>query len=198
MATDTSYNEKELLFRISLGEEKAFAALVKKYSGLLYTYLFKIVKDHDVAGDVVQEIFTQLWLTRESLTKVESFRSYLFVISRNHAIRLLKNIDKEQESLRQWWHWKGETAHSPVALEDVPAEAFDVVIREAINRLPPQQQKAWLLSRRDGRKYAEIAAEMNISRESVKKYLQIASASIADYIKQHGLPSVLAYLVMKL
>lgn len=171
---------------------------MKKYSGLLYTYLFKIVKDHDVAADVVQEIFTQLWLTRESLTKVDSFRSYLFVISRNHAIRMLKNIGKEQELLSQWWRWKGETAHDPVVLEDAPVEAFDLIVREAINRLPPQQQKAWLLSRRNGRKYAEIAEEMNISRETVKKYLQIASASIAEYIKNQGLPSMLVYLMIKL
>ena len=83
--------------------------LVNMYSGLLFTYLVKLTKDRDIASDVVQDIFTQLWLTRESLKGVESFRSWLFVISRHHAVRMLKNIDRENRK-RQEWHQLTQTS----------------------------------------------------------------------------------------
>src|SRR5689334_11477936 len=150
--------------------------LVKMYSGLLFTYLVKLTKDRDIASDVVQDIFTQLWLTRESLKGVESFRSWLFVISRNHAVRMLTNIDKENRK-RQEWHQLTQPTAVNTELQDQAAlkEAYDTLVTNAIDQLPPQQKRVWILARIEGKKYAEIAQEMHLSRETVKKYLQIAS-----------------------
>jgi RNA polymerase sigma-70 factor (ECF subfamily) len=195
----SQYEERDLLLQIAEGDESAFAIMVKKYSGLLFTYLIKLTKDRDIASDVVQDIFTQLWLTHESLRNVESFRSWLFVISRNHAVRMLKNIDKEYKFRQEWWRLTQPYANGLMAQEQAALrEAYDAMVHHAIHRLPPQQQKVWILSRQNGKKYAEIAEEMNISRETVKKYLQLASSSIADYVKNHGLPLVLTYLIMEL
>jgi len=173
--------------------------LVKAYSGLLFTYLVKITKDQDIASDVVQEIFTQLWLTRESLREVESFRSWLFVISRHHAVRMLKNIDREYKK-REEWHQITQTVAGGMEAQDEAAlkDAYDILVKSAVDRLPPQQKKVWMLARLEGRKYAEIAAEMQISRETVKKYLQIASSSIVDHIRNNGLPIIISFLIIKL
>ena len=199
MPVNLTYNEQELLLQIAEGDEPSFAKLVKSYSGLLSTYLFKLTKDRDIARDVVQEIFTQLWLTRESLRNVESFKAYLFTISRNHAVRLLKSIDKEYKHRQEWW----QLTQSGVSIQETNEQAllenaYDSIMQDAIGRLPTQQKRAWLLARKEGRKYAEIAVEMNISKETVKKYLQLASASITDYVKTNGISLILTYLVIKL
>jgi len=193
------HSERQLLLQISAGDEKAFSMLVKMYSGLLFTYLVKLTKDRDIASDVVQDIFTQLWLTRESLKGVESFRSWLFVISRNHAVRMLKNIDKENRK-RQEWHQLTQPTAVNTELQDQAAlkEAYDTLVTNAIDQLPPQQKRVWILARIEGKKYAEIAQEMHISRETVKKYLQIASSSIVDYIRDHGLNIIIAFLIKEL
>ncbi|MBO9571980.1 MAG: sigma-70 family RNA polymerase sigma factor, partial [Chitinophagaceae bacterium] len=67
--------------------------------------------------------------------------------------------------------------------EPEPAPAMQW-IEEAIGQLPAQQKKVWLLSRREGKKYAEIAEEMNISRETVKSYLKLANTSIMQQLQQ--------------
>ncbi|NLR80125.1 RNA polymerase sigma factor [Chitinophaga eiseniae] len=192
-------SDRQLLLQVSEGDEQAFAMLVKAYSGLLFTYLVKITKDQDIASDVVQEIFTQLWLTRESLREVESFRSWLFVISRHHAVRMLKNIDREYKK-REEWHQITQAAADGLEAQDEASlkEAYDILVKNAVDRLPPQQKKVWMLARLEGKKYAEIAAEMQISRETVKKYLQISSSSIVDYIRNNGLPIVISFLIIKL
>lgn len=171
--------------------------LVKTYAGLLFTYLVKLTKDRDIASDVVQDIFTQIWLTRESLKEVESFRSWLFVISRNHAVRMLKSIDREHKQ-REEWYQATQTGSGEGYDQAAIKEAYDNLVKSAIDRLPPQQKKVWTLARIEGKKYVEVAAEMQISRETVKKYLQIASSSIADYIKSHGLPVIISFLLMEL
>lgn len=172
--------------------------LVRMYSGLLFTYLVKLTKDRDIASDVVQDIFTQLWLTRESLKRVESFRSWLFVISRHHAVRMLKSIDRENKMRQDWYLLTSHTESiEPGDLASLK-EAYDTLVKNAIDRLPAQQKKVWILARIEGKKYVEIAEEMNISRETVKKYLQIASSSIVDYIRKNGLPIIISFLIMKL
>lgn len=193
------HSERQMLLQISGGDEHAFSMLVKMYSGLLFTYLVKLCKDRDIASDVVQDIFTQLWLTRESLKGVDSFRSWLFVISRNHAVRVLKNIDRENRKLQEW-HQVTQTNSGNTDTQDLTSlkEAYDNLVKSAIDRLPPQQKKVWILARIEGKKYAEIAQEMHISRETVKKYLQIASSSIVDYIRNHGLHIIIAFLVKEL
>lgn len=173
--------------------------LVNMYSGLLFTYLVKLTKDRDIASDVVQEIFTQLWLTRESLKGVESFRSWLFVISRHHAVRMLKNIDRENRKRKEWHQLTQTSLDNPEVRDQASLkDAYDSLVKNAIDRLPPQQKKVWILARLEGKKYAEIAQEMNISRETVKKYLQIASSSIVDYIRNYGLNIIIAFLIRKL
>lgn len=198
MSAENSYSDRQLLLQISEGDEQAFAVLVKMYSGLLFTYLVKLTKDRDIASDVVQDIFTQLWLTRESLKGVESFRSWLFVISRHHAVRMLKNIDRENKIRQEWHQLQADPVNMEARDQASLKEAYDNLVNNAIDRLPPQQKKVWSLARIEGKKYAEIAEEMHISRETVKKYLQIASLSIVDYIKSHGLPVIIAYLIMEL
>lgn len=192
-------SDRQLLLQISEGDEQAFAMLVKAYSGLLFTYLVKITKDQDIASDVVQEIFTQLWLTRESLREVESFRSWLFVISRHHAVRMLKSIDREYKKREEWYQITQTVADGMEAQDEASLkDAYDILVKSAVDRLPPQQKKVWMLARLEGRKYAEIAEEMQISRETVKKYLQIASSSIVDYIRNNGLPIIISFLIIKL
>lgn len=198
MSTIHHYSDRQLLLQISEGDEQAFAMLVRMYSGLLFTYLVKLTKDRDIASDVVQDIFTQLWLTRESLKRVESFRSWLFVISRHHAVRMLKSIDRENKMRQDWYLLTSHTESiEPGDLASLK-EAYDTLVKNAIDRLPAQQKKVWILARIEGKKYVEIAEEMNISRETVKKYLQIASSSIVDYIRKNGLPIIISFLIMKL
>jgi len=68
-------------------------------------------------------------------------------------------------------------------VEDQSDTDFHSLIDEAIDRLPPRRRDVYLLNRRQGMSYNEIAALLNISRESVKTHLQLATSSITSFIK---------------
>jgi RNA polymerase sigma-70 factor (ECF subfamily) len=170
-----------LLQDVSNGSEKAFRELVHRYADLLHTYIYQLTRCRETAEEVVQDIFLQIWMCRETLGGIRNFRTYLFVISRNKALNVLKKALRERRHQAEWERTvpgaEAEAAHSEL-------EGRLSLVEEAILHLPPQQRQAWVLSRRQGKKYEEIAKEMNLSRETVKKYIQYATQSITRYVTQ--------------
>lgn len=176
------YNESKLLQRIADGDGIAFREMVLRYSGLLYTYVFKHIESKEIAEELVQDVFMQIWLTRETLRELRNFRTYLYVVSRNQALNLVKKMAREHLLKREYQDW----SH----LQEVEEQTIDherqlSIIEEAIEKLPPQQKKAWILSRKQNLTYLQAAQEMGISRETIKTYLQHAHIFIAKYLAEH-------------
>jgi RNA polymerase sigma factor (sigma-70 family) len=168
-------DEKELLRQVADGDERAFTRLFDHYHQRLGIHIYRITRSEEIAEELVHDVFLKLWLNRELLSGIDNFAVYLFVVSKNAALNALKKIASEKLKF--------------TGLEDVaesPAEQPDdyryVLIDEAIDQLPPQQRQVYMLSRHQRLSYHEIAFQMGISRETVKKYLQIATASIVSYI----------------
>lgn len=184
MATSTLHNEKELLMLASQGDEAAFTQLFYAYHNKLGAYVLHLTKSRETAEEIVEDVFIKIWTGRDSLATVEHFESYLYVLSRNHAFNCLRGIAREEvrkrkaeEKVRKWYE------------NEDPAESeedYYPILDEAVEKLPAQQQTAYILSRRNRLKYEEIAKQMDISRETVKKYLQLANRFIISYVRSHG------------
>lgn len=184
-------NEKELLMHVTLGNESAFRSLFALYHQQLGKYIFQLTENIGLAEEVVQDVFLKIWLKREALANVENFKAYLFVISKNHALNCLKKQAKEwlqEKELRRpdYVDFIGDETENP----------YYSWLDEAIDQLPPQQKKVYLLSRHERLKYAEIAIHLNLSKETVKKYLQIANNSIMEYMHSKLVPQVLILLMV--
>lgn len=178
MIKNQSADEKELLLLVAAGDEQAFRKLVLDYSGLVFKFIYQHLEDRSLAEEIVQDIFVKLWLTRETLAHLHSFRSFLLVVSRNHVFNAIKKMVREKN---KEWEWQQE-AKQPDEEDDHNQELLFLLMEEAVELLPPQQQKAWTLCRKMGLKYEQAAAEMKVSKDAIKKYLQYANASIKKYI----------------
>lgn len=196
MYTPNYLNEQELLLRIADGDEFAFKRLFNAYHQQLGTHIFRLTDSMELAEEVVQDVFLKIWTNREELKDVRNFKAYLFVISKNQALNCIKKIMREQ---KQQQHWEAENAsEEALVMQDTELNKYYTLLDLAINNLPPQQQKVYLLSRHERLKYAEIAEEMNISRETVKKYLQLAVSFISTYLKSNSDIVVFILLYFKL
>ncbi|MCK7555658.1 sigma-70 family RNA polymerase sigma factor [Chitinophaga sedimenti] len=180
--------ESGLLERVAKGDENAFTLLVDQYSPLLHTFLLRITGDRWLAEEAVQDAFVRIWLNRESLRNVQHFKAYLFVVSKNFALKALQKALKEDARQGAWQAFYEQTRD-----EQPDREPALALIDEAITRLPPQQAKVWTLSRRKGLSYMEIATELGISSETVKKHLQAARQFIIRYVESH---MVLLYILL--
>lgn len=179
MSYPHSYDEKEILSQVATGDELAFSALLKKYHQLLGTYVLRFTRSRELTEEIVQDVFMKIWVNKEMLTTVADFRAYLFVLTKNHVLNCLKKQARERLLTTSL----DALPVIPDVRDPLTTNTHYELIDEAIDQLPPQQQKVYLMSRHERLKYAEIALRLNISRETVKKYLQISSDSIAAYIR---------------
>ena len=187
----THADERALLMQVASGDEIAFRQLFMMHHQQLGGHMLRITNSIELAEEVVQDVFVKIWFTRESLVRVDNFKAYLFVISKNHALNCLKKLAKERAMIRQL-----EDADRP-NLEVVGTDMYYNLLDEAIDQLPPQQQKVYLLSRHGRLKYTEIADQLELSRETVKKYLQIATVSITEYVHEHLEVMAFLFVVLK-
>ena len=169
--------DHDLLRRIIAGDETAFKELILQYTPPIASVVFSITRSKEQTEEVVQDIFIQLWTIRDNLTAIENLNGFLFVLTKRYAISAIRKMIRERNRVQAFAEIQEHEGKSDEQNE------FISLIDEAVNLLPPQQQRAWRLSRQEGRKYEEIAAEMNISRETVKSYIQLANTAIVKYVK---------------
>lgn len=194
MSSHQPYEESEILQGVARGDEAAFRRLVHMFTPLLAPYVLKFTRSKEITQEIVQDVFTQLWQSRESLSRVNDFRRYLYIASRNHALNAIRSMMREEKRRLKWLR------DQPAGTEgDVPApdhSPYLSLVEEAVQQLPEQQKKIWILCRVQGKKYQEAAVETGLSKETVKKYLQHAQASITKYV-QHKVVVILAGLLFR-
>lgn len=180
MRTAPSDTETEWLKQAAQGDEGSFTRLFEAYHQKLGAYVFRLTGSRELAKDIVQDVFLKIWMDREVLANVRRFGAYLYVLSRNRTYNCLRRIAREQ------------VRNQAVVRQIVQQEAceqeeydYDRLLDQAVQQLPPQQRRAYLLSRRQRLKYAEVALQMGISLETVKKYIKLASHSVSGYVRTH-------------
>ncbi|SDP76486.1 RNA polymerase sigma-70 factor, ECF subfamily [Mucilaginibacter sp. OK268] len=177
-----SLSEIELVKLVSTGNERAFRKLYITYHQLLRTHVFRLTESSELADEIVQDVFLKIWNSRETLDGINNFKGYLFILSRNYTIDFLRKHIR-QTILHQQWESEEVQTFKEEGL-DGNTHNYYGLLDEAIDQLPPQQKKVYLLSRHEHLKYVEIAGQLGISRETVKTYLQLATASITLYVKK--------------
>jgi RNA polymerase sigma-70 factor (family 1) len=185
--------EKELLLQVACGDEHAFSELFNTYHQHLGAHIYRITDSVELAEEVVQDTFLKIWLNRKTLCSIKNFKAYLFIISKNHALNCLRKLAKEriaQKSIE-------DNAAALNIADFVDNNNYYNLLDKAIDHLPPQQQKVYLLSRHDRLKYDEIANKMGLSRETVKKYLQVATLSITNFLQANSnvMPLILVWIL---
>lgn len=177
MAIKPIPDERELLARIAKGDERAFKTLFEGYYHNLGKYVFQLTGSVSVAEEIVQDAFIKVWLKKEYLVEVKNFSNYLFILCRNHTYNEMQKKATERNfidrlSLRITDQHNNENP-------DTLSEKYRELVEEAIEKLPPQAQKVYLMSRDERMKYEEIAQALQISPVTVKKHIQYANKFIA-------------------
>ena len=185
--------EPDLLIQVAGGSPTAFAELFHRYKYKLYGYIFSLTRSREIAEDVVQEVFLKIWQRRETLTDLESFAPYLFRMAQNRAINGFRRMATESLALASL---QQSNSPSNSAIEDeLDAKAIGERLRQAIQRLPPQQQLVYKLSREEGLKHEEIAERLQIAPGTVKNHMIAALRTLRKQIDPHSPLVCLAVLL---
>ena len=179
-----SYDERSLLQRLRLGENDAFLELYNIYHPALYNYVLRFVKIPAIAEDILQDTFLKIWEIRERIDPDLSFKAYLYRICRNSVFKLVKKIAGD-EGLRLQVMLQFKQSVSDADLK-VRWQQYEEILYAAIDQLPPQRQRVFMLCREEGLTYDQAAEQLGISRNTVKEHMVLAMKSIKEYFQHHG------------
>ncbi len=187
------YTDKELLERVALGEERAFRLLFQNYHNKLGSYVYRYTRSFMLTQEIVQDVFLKIWLNRSALHEINNFNSYLFVVARNHTFNALKRIASEYGRQKQWqrrlikeeFNLNGQnTAYKETVL----------AVNKAIETLPAQQKKVFLLSREMELTHEEIALKLRLSVTTVKKHMVLALKQLREQLGADA--NIILFLVL--
>lgn len=178
------YDEKDLLNRLKNDDADAYIQLYDHYYPSLYAYILRFVKITDLAEDVLQDVFLKLWEIRHRIDPDLSFSAYLYRISRNLVFKQIKKISVDEE-LRLGVMYRLSSLHEH-SHGELQWKQYQESLVAAIDQLPPQRQKVFRLCREQNRTYDEAAAELGISRNTVKEHMVLAVKAIREYFKRHS------------
>ena len=196
MPFEALHNEKELLRQIAQGDRVAFRVLYTAYFPFVKHYISLFEPSGSSLDDLAQDVFIRIWVKRVQLEKVESFKGFLFVVSRNVVFNFLRALKVEQKIKNL------DESREVVASNDTESELlfkqYYVIAQEAMEKLPAGRRKVLKMSIDDGLSLDEIASKLNISRSGVKKQLYAATAFVRQYLLEHGGMSLLLFVFLSL
>lgn len=176
-------DDQILLQRIKGGDLSAFTTIFKKYAPILCTYAYSLVKDEDMANDVVQHIFTD-FLAKQNYRKIGSnLKYYLYVSVYHRSLRTLEEERKRQERNIAFQYTKPNKELPTVEKLDGEIERQQLLekLKSVMDDLPPQRRQALQLVHIHGYKYTEVAAVMGVSINTVKTHVRIAMEGLRNF-----------------
>ncbi|MEC5144239.1 sigma-70 family RNA polymerase sigma factor [Chitinophaga sp. 212800010-3] len=171
-------NEQEILGQVANGSQQAFSQLFYGYVNQAGRIVYTIIGSREQTEEILQDLFVKLWKEREKLTDIKTFSAYFFVLLRNHTLNYLTAVVAERKKQREYAEFAFSQQDAETRKPDTQLDILD----KAIEALPAQQKTVFLL-RAQGYRNPEIAARMNLSTDSVKKYNQLAIKFIHQFMK---------------
>jgi RNA polymerase sigma-70 factor (family 1) len=165
----TDHTERQLLLLAASGDGDAFTTLFHAYKHPLYSYLFRLGGSSEIAEDVIQELFLNLWDNRQSLADIQQFRAYIFRAAQHRIINVFRRQAKEVLILAEL---QSTSPASTSGIEDqLSLSETRRRLKDAIEKLSPQQKLVYNLSRNEGLAHEEIAQQLHISRSTVNNHM---------------------------
>ena len=156
---------------ISIREfEDQFKSLYKP----LCLFALRYIDQVDDAEDIVQQAFADVWDKNASGEAILNLKSYLYQAVRNRSLSWISQ-EKRTESTEEFPDVEDETEEERMAISERDARLW-----EAIDQLPKERKKIFLLSKRDGLKYQEIADELGISIKTVENQIGKALKALRE------------------
>lgn len=166
------YTDSALLALIADGDELAFGEVYRRYKGVLFLHARRILGNDEEGKDVLQELFTTLWIRRNSIDLKTNLSAYLYTSVRNRVFDIIAHRKVEERYIASLATFieKGEYFTDQQLLEQELKE----VIEKEIALLPPKMREVFELSRKQELSYKEIADQLHISDKTVKKQVNNA------------------------
>lgn len=161
-------DDDKLFARISHGDEEAFTIVYNKYHKLIYVLAYRYLMSVEMAEDVVQHVFTRLWEYRSELCVSISLKNYLFTMTKNHVLNLIRN--ENSALIKNYEIVQAIPVYEDDLIEKLEEKEMMSLFYQAVELLPPQKREICLMKIKEELSNQEIADKLKLSINTVKTH----------------------------
>jgi RNA polymerase sigma-70 factor (family 1) len=188
-------SDGELISLLKSGDRSAFTTLYNQYWRLIYGHIYKMIRDEDEAKDILQDIFSNLWLKASQVPQQDSLLPYLYVVARNKVLNSIRHQKYKNDYFNSLANYASEVCEDTLLYLD--ERDLMAAIEKEIAALPPRMRQVFEMSRKEHLSYKEIGKRLGTSDETVKKQVSKSLKIIRYNLKEVGGAAMLLLLLSK-
>lgn len=172
MSSYSSFSDVELAELLNTDDSVAYTVIYNRYFHTLYIHAFQKLNNKQEAQDVVHELFAQLWNKRKELNIKTNLLGYLHTGVRN---KILDHISRQQvrnKYINSLQSFLGSNYN--VTDHRIREKQLTELINKGISDLPNKMREIFELSRKNALSHKQIATQLNLSEQTVKKQVNNA------------------------
>lgn len=173
-----------LLLQLKEGNSHAFSALYGMYSKMLLSNMLHMVKDQEVAKELLQDLFLKIWEKRAQIDIEKSFKSFLFTIAKNMVYDYLRKVALDKKLTKELIVSTIE-AYSHTE-ELLGFKEKNACLSQAIEMLSPQSRQVYQLCKIEGLSHKEISERLGISISTVNNHIVKSSKVVKAFLYSHS------------
>ncbi|HNP21579.1 MAG TPA: RNA polymerase sigma-70 factor [Panacibacter sp.] len=168
---------------IAQGDEIKLAELYKLFHKRLQHFSRLIIRNDEIAEEVVDDVFVKLWARRTKIQEIENLTVYLYIAVKNQSLNALSK--KAQELITESFSYLDIDIKEAVGSPDELMITSEMMsnMQAAVDALPPRCKMIFKLIREDGLRYKEVAQILNISVNTIDVQMAIAVKRICSALQ---------------
>lgn len=178
----TNADDGKLFALIEKGDEEAFTQAYSRYHKLLYVLAYRYLMNADMAEDVVQYVYTRLWEFRSELRVGISLKNYLFTMTKNHVLNLIRN--ENSAITKNYEIAQSVPTYEDNLIENLEKKELMSSFYKAADMLPAQKRDICLMKVQEELTNQEIAERMNLSINTIKTHYSEALKLLRIYLNK--------------
>lgn len=175
--------DQQQLRKIRRGDIASFEKLFHRYYPGMCRYAESLLRSAEVAEEVVQDVFYNLWKNRETLRIYRSWQGYLYRSVFNNAMMYLRKVRREQPLEEQ--HARQLEFPSEDLSDQLELDELSGLVLRTLEELPERTREIFRLNREDGMKYREIAERLSISVKTVEAHMGKALRALRTMLQKY-------------
>ncbi|MBD8017375.1 MULTISPECIES: RNA polymerase sigma factor [Kaistella] len=177
--------KEEEIIRLMSSEksrEKGVRLMMDAYQSRLYWHIRRIIVDHNLAQDVLQDTFIKAYQNFHQFKQDSQLYTWLYRIATNESLQQLNKLKRMQKTDEDPdYHLQNMVADN--AAPD--AEDIQILLQKAIHSLPEKQKLVFTMRYYDDLPYEELSKILDMSVGTLKTNYHYAKQKVEDFIKQN-------------
>jgi RNA polymerase sigma-70 factor, ECF subfamily len=184
----TAEEDMRLMERIAHKDAAAFQQFYRRYGGLLFSTISKVLNDHHDAEDIMQEVLVQLW-QKAHLYEPRKGKplTWLTTLAKNRAIDRIRSKQRRSRLSDEFGseHKVTQPEFDESAHDVLQMKERDTMLRSAVTRLTPDQQLAIELTYFGGLTQSEVAERLHEPLGTIKARIRRGVTRLEDLMRTH-------------